>query len=467
MNRVVFAAVVALLAVATGAAAQSVQEVVLGAKPAVALVTARVDAEVTVNCGAVPTTVKTAPFVETGTGWFVDGRGFLVTNAHVVDPAHTLPPWVVHELRKSGIELACVAPVLTERRLVPGARPDIEEALRRRVDPMRVGVKAVPSVSVLLANGTMLRADVAKFSPPLRLDTAGTPLPESGRDLALLRVAPGVYPSLVIGNAMPRITERVHIIGFPGVVLSHELLGRGAAMEASVTNGFVSGFKPDALGQDVIQTDAAAAHGNSGGPAIGARGDVVGVLTFVTLAGAGGSIVQGFNFLIPARDVRKFLEGTEVATPAPSAFDEAWRAGLADLFGGSYRSAAARLGEANRLVAGLPDVKRALAEAENPPPTPWPWGWIALGVALVAALGYGGFFYRRWQRNRFRIKASEVARMLERGENPVLIDVRKGAAQSASTLRIPGAITFTQEALERGETPPGAARDRVVVAYCS
>ncbi|MBI4560746.1 MAG: hypothetical protein HY724_01780, partial [Candidatus Rokubacteria bacterium] len=75
----------------TGLADQavSVQEVVLRAKPAVALVTARVDAEVTVNCGAGPTTVKPSPFQETGTGWFIDGRGYLITNAHVVDPAHT------------------------------------------------------------------------------------------------------------------------------------------------------------------------------------------------------------------------------------------------------------------------------------------------------------------------------------------------------------------------------------------
>ena len=36
------------------------------------------------KCGRAPVTVRPAPFVETGTGWFVDGRGYLVTNAHVV-----------------------------------------------------------------------------------------------------------------------------------------------------------------------------------------------------------------------------------------------------------------------------------------------------------------------------------------------------------------------------------------------
>ena len=63
----------------------------------------------------------------------------------------------------------------------------------------------------------------------------------------------------------------------------------------------------------VIQTDASAAFGNSGGPAVNSRGSVVGVLTFVSLApGAEGTIVQGFNFVIPSEAVRDFVQGTPV-----------------------------------------------------------------------------------------------------------------------------------------------------------
>ncbi len=80
------------------APALTVQEAILRAKPAVALVTAEVRADVTMNCGRGLVTVSPRPFVETGTGWFVDGRGWLVTNAHVVDPAYRPRPWVTHEL---------------------------------------------------------------------------------------------------------------------------------------------------------------------------------------------------------------------------------------------------------------------------------------------------------------------------------------------------------------------------------
>ena len=82
---------IAMLALPLPAAALTVQEAVHRAKPAVVLISVRVEAEVTMNCGNGPVIVHPAPFVETGTGWFVDGRGYLITNAHVVEPAHRLP----------------------------------------------------------------------------------------------------------------------------------------------------------------------------------------------------------------------------------------------------------------------------------------------------------------------------------------------------------------------------------------
>src|SRR3989442_5378378 len=113
-----------------------------------------------------------------------------------------------------------------------------------------------------------LKAEVKKFSPLLLLDKAGKPLPDSGRDLALLRVPDGDYPAIGLSRRDPQIGDPVHVLGFPGVVLSHELLNHSSTLEASVTNGAVSGIKQDAIGQDFVQTDASAAHGNSGGPGI-------------------------------------------------------------------------------------------------------------------------------------------------------------------------------------------------------
>src|SRR2546425_9261479 len=104
-----------------------------------------------------------------------------------------------------------------------------------------------------------------------------------------------------VDPARARIGDRLHIIGFPGVVLSHELLNASAKMEASVTGGAISGFKQDRANQPVIQTDASAAWGNSGGPAGEDAGEGVGGLPFVTPSSDPQSnIVQGLNFVIPS-----------------------------------------------------------------------------------------------------------------------------------------------------------------------
>ena len=451
----------------------TVQEALLIAKPAVALVTAEVRAEVTLNCGGGTKTVRPTPFVEAGTGWFVDGRGYLITNAHVVDPTYRLPPWVTHELRKNAIDQACVDPALRAQGLMRGQRPEIEELIRRDATARAMSsaqVTPMPQLSILLSSGVILKAEVVKFSPPLGFDINGKPAADSGRDLALLRVKEGDYPAIRLSDSDARIGDPIHIIGFPGVVVSHELLNKSATLDASVTNGAVSGFKQDAIGQDFIQTDAAAAHGNSGGPAVADDARLVGVLTATTLSGSSGSIVQGFNFVIPARDVRKFLEGTPVRT-GESRFNVAWLAGLDALFADRYSTAVARLKEANQMQPDLTDVKHALAEAErklkNPPPQPFPWAWATLGVTLLSAGIYGGMFGRRWWKNRYRILPAQVIAAIESGRNPQLVDARTKTDFETSPLRLPGAVRLAPEAVLAGrpESEPNVEREQLVVVY--
>ncbi len=472
-RRLAVAVIIAGLALPAAGHALTVQEAILRAKPAVALITARVDAEVTLDCGQGPVIVKPAPFIETGTGWFVDGRGWLITNAHVVDPAHRMPPWVAHELKKKAIEQACVEPVMKAQGLMRGQRPEVEERIRRAATDRamrRMQYTPQPSLTVLLSNGTRLPAEVKKFSPPLLLDASGRPLPDSGRDLALLRVADGPYPVLTISKREAKIGDPVRILGFPGVVLSHELLSQSMTPDASATNGAVSGFPKDAIGQDFIQTDAPAAHGNSGGPAIGDDAALVGVITAVSLSPGGGAIVQGFNFLIPARDVVKFLQGTDVR-PGESRFNPLWVAGLEAQFAGRYATALARFEEANRLLPNLVAVKREIAEAEakikNPPPRGFPWAWATIGVTLISVGTYGSMAGRRWWRNRFRVLPGQVIGFMENGVNPLLLDVRTKTDYETSPLTLPGAIRLEPEEIEAGRIKLDADPKQLIVAYCT
>jgi S1-C subfamily serine protease len=421
--------------------AVSVQEALLRAKPAVALVISEVGGDVVVRCGAgAETTVTPPPFRETGTGWFVASSGWLITNAHVVAPAHHPSEGLVREQTQKAVRQACGGSAGTGR------------------------AKLEPSISILLANGVRLPATVVKYSPPV----AGEAM--SGQDLALLRLEAADMPALALGDsAKVRIGDRINIIGFPGVVLSHELLNASAKMEASVTGGAVSGFKQDRADQAVIQTDAPAAWGNSGGPAVNEAGEVVGVLTFVTLsADAQGNIVQGFNFVIPSMAVVKFLEGTPVPRDEPSRFNAAWHAGLRDHFAGKYRRAQAPLAEANRLLPELPDVRRVTAENdERLKREPWlPWPQVGVGMLVVSAAGWAALLLGRRQRNRFRIRPSEVMQLIEGPEPPLILDVRASDAYARSPVRIARSIYVALETLDdRANVPADPAR--TVVAYCT
>lgn len=454
------------------AQALSIQEVILRAKPAVVLIIAEVGAKVTLNCGEGATTASPPPFRETGTGWVVESGGWVITNGHVVQPAHEPPAWLVNQQAQRAVTAACLPKALKAARLEPGQSPGAEETLKRRLlDQVlpTAKVRLTPQIVVQLSSGQRLKAEVKKFSPPVK----GAAGDVSGRDLALLKIEGEHLPVLPLADSkFAQIGDPIHIFGFPGVVLAHELLNETSSREASVTNGAVSGFKQDVTNLPVIQTDAPASWGNSGGPAVTSKGEVLGVLTFVSLApGAEGAIVQGFNFVIPSQAVREFLQGTPVTPTGKSAFNEAWFSGLRELFTEDWAGAVRQFQRAEKLQPGLPDVKHMLGQAQekvkNPPPRPFPWFWVAFGVTVVSAGGYGAQFTRRWARNRYRVQPSEVIRLLEAGKSPVIVDVRQPAAYDALPLKIPGSIRIAPAEMASAVKDLALDVTRPVVAYCT
>jgi serine protease Do len=190
--------------------------------------------------------------------------------------------------------------------------------------------------------------------------------------------------------------QALFVIGFPGVVISHELLSRATQYEPSITTGRVSGFKEDIGGQRVIQTDAAIIQGNSGGPVFDDRGQVIGAATFTSLQG--DQVVQGFNFLIPVETIQEAARKAGVTPRGDSMFTRLWNHGVdlyvRDLHYRAYRNMSA----ADRIHPGFPDVERVREDCDIKHKEQGylhreevQWGVMGLGfLGVIAGTWFGG-----------------------------------------------------------------------------
>jgi putative serine protease PepD len=154
------------------------------------------------------------------------------------------------------------------------------------VDEDGVAGRAVGTGVVLTADGEILtNAHVVEGATEVRVRFMGETEPrpavvlaaDPGNDLALLRVdIDGLVPAVFAEPGSLQVGEEVVAVGY----------ALGLDGGPSVTRGIISALDRTLLGDDgaldgLVQTDAAISSGNSGGPLVNARGEVVGINTAV------------------------------------------------------------------------------------------------------------------------------------------------------------------------------------------
>lgn len=112
-------------------------------------------------------------------------------------------------------------------------------------------------------------------------------------DLALVKVDLNGLSALVFGNEeLAEAGDDVWAIGTP----------LDKSLGSTITKGIISGFREDA-GHRFIQTDVSINEGNSGGPLLNDKGEVLGVTTF-KFKGKG---IEGIGFALPVNTIIKGL----------------------------------------------------------------------------------------------------------------------------------------------------------------
>jgi S1-C subfamily serine protease len=149
----------------------------------------------------------------------------------------------------------------------------------------------------------------------------GTLVSDEARDLALLRVDTERVrlKPLPVSVSVPERGEAVFALGYP-LGLIGEITPTDGIISAKRSGDELCAFYEEPRGTFLgtwIQTTAAINHGNSGGPLLDMRGQVVGMSTLIGFAAGERERADGINFVISGLDLVDALETAKSAAVTP------------------------------------------------------------------------------------------------------------------------------------------------------
>jgi serine protease Do len=142
-------------------------------------------------------------------------------------------------------------------------------------------VEGTKEVSIVLSDGSQQKATIVGTDPY--------------SDIAVLKTDGKVPAVAALGNSdVLNPGESVIAIGSPlGNFKNTVTVGVVSATGRSIDTG--NGYQIE----DLIQTDAAINHGNSGGPLVNLAGEVIGINTLIVRNTGSGDVAEGLGFAIP------------------------------------------------------------------------------------------------------------------------------------------------------------------------
>lgn len=154
---------------------------------------------------------------------------------------------------------------------------------------------------ILTNNHVILNAQRIEVTLSDKHKYKATPIAtDKNHDLALIKInAPNLQPAVLSDSSGLTVGQRVYAIGNP--------FGLNGTMTRGIISAIRSIYGPENNPiEDAIQTDAAVNPGNSGGPLLNSRGEVIGITTLIANNGADQS--SGIGFAIPINTAKAVLD---------------------------------------------------------------------------------------------------------------------------------------------------------------
>ncbi|HAG27238.1 TPA: hypothetical protein DCG61_00425 [Patescibacteria group bacterium] len=277
----------------------------------------------------------------TGTGFFVDSGGNILTNAHVVSKDIILDSFILGALDYYSNTIFEQLETLSEQEanalkqaILQEYGPDVESAAFafaldilmevERYISEKSTIDAKQTITVLDPGKSGVSIDneaelikLANESIPATLIAINNDYRETHKDVALIRIEHTATPFLTLnGNNKGSAGQQIYLIGYP----SSAELSSNDLFSKSVTQGTISSVR-SIKGIDVYQTDAKISPGSSGSPMINTNGEVIGVISFLT----NGDVGDSFGFAIPIEHAITMMNANNVkpsANPYMTSFTE-------------------------------------------------------------------------------------------------------------------------------------------------
>jgi serine protease Do len=336
-------------------------------RPAVVLVYSGMFVNIALNNGQ----QYRVPNYGSGSGFFINPEGYLVTNGHVVDT------YVKYMNDKSGYAQKVfnnyiMQKIIADFKQSGGREPgqqEIEFHFNKYMKTYQPRISDHGAINyVVLSNSETLRFEVKKFSPSI---------PDGGKDIAIIKIERENCPVIMLGDSSKlSLQQMVFTIGFPAVVDPQRfpLLGKENTLKSSITRGSISALKTDYKGMSVIQHDAATSPGNSGGPTVTADGKVIGVHSYAALQ------YDGFKFCVPINAAKEFIRDAGVQFNQLSEFTQIYNKLLKSVWEEKWFDAQTQVSTALAYMKNEPDLEH-------------------LQRKILQRINEMGFFEKLWHQN--------------------------------------------------------------------
>lgn len=286
-------------------------------------------------------------YVGSGSGSIINPNGYIATNAHVTDLTHQGEDKGKEYLFREFVKLLARDYNANANEIFNNA--SLLQDIGRQSD-----LRSFNHIHhVITPDGSAFPFEIKAFGAPTG----------EGKDVCIIKIEIKNAPVLKLGDSdKVQLQDHITVLGYPAAA-DTAVLDQKSALEASITDGKVSAKKNSADGAPILQVSAPSTHGNSGGPVLNDKGELIGMLTFRGDT-VNGQEVQGFNFVVPSSTVMEYVKQAGT-TNEEGLVDKRYREGLELYWDNSYTAAIKKFEEVGRLFPQHSETQRLMRDSQQ------------------------------------------------------------------------------------------------------